>query len=115
MTMTDYVYKAILSEVNQCSLMGIEYILKSETFNGMRVIVTKDTFGQYRALLKHIESKRIVSAILFDQFKTVHFKYTLPDHRGNNYTKQLFAYTELVVKRKFRHSDNLTEAGEKSI
>ena len=113
--MTDTVYKAIIMPVNQCSQMGIEYVLKSERIGDYRVTITKDTFGQYRAILKHIKNDIIVSAILFDQFKTIAFKYTLPEYRGNGFTKQLFVYIQSIVKRKFYHSDNLTESGKASI
>lgn len=113
--MTDTVYKAIIMPVNQCSQMGVEYILKSERIGEYRVTITKDTFGQYRAILKHIESDSIVSAILFDEFKIVAFKYTLPEYRGNGFTKQLFAYIQTIVKGKFRHSDYQTEAEKASV
>lgn len=114
--MTDKVYKEILKPLNRCNLTGIESVIKSERFNNLKIIITKDNYNQTRAVLIDVSNNsRIVSAILFDQFRIVRFKYTEPDYRGNNYTKQLFAFTELTVKRKFYHSDNLTEAGEKSI
>lgn len=113
--MCDSVYKAILMPVNQCSQMGIEYVLKSERIGYYRVTLTKDTFGQYRVTLKHIEKDIVVSAILFDQFKTVAFKYTLPEYRNNGFTKQLFAYACITAKKSFRHSEHLTEAGAASI
>lgn len=113
--MCDSVYHAVVAEFNQCSLMGIEQVVKTERVGEYKVTVTKDNFGQYRATLKHMNSRIIVSGILFDKFKTVRFKYTVPTSRGNKYTRQLFAYTELVVKRKFRHSSDLTEAGRAAI
>lgn len=113
--MTDQVYSAVIAEHNQCRLMGVERVIKSEVIGEHRVTITKDNFGQYRTTLKHLNSRIIVSGILFDQFRTVRFKYTVPTLRGNNYTKQLFAYTQMIVKRKFRHSDSMTEAGLASI
>lgn len=95
--------------------MGVEQVVKSQVIGEHRVTITKDNFRQYRATLKHMNSRTVVSGILFDQFRTVRFKYTLPASRGNDYTKQLFAYTQMVVKRKFYHSENLTVAGQAAI
>lgn len=112
--MTDRVYGAVIAPFNQCSLMGVESVVKSEVVGEYRITLTKDNFGQYRATLKHMNSRIIVSGILFDQFKTVRFKYTIPTARGKQYTRQLFAYTQYVTKRKFYHSDYQTEAGKAS-
>lgn len=113
--MTDQVYSAVIAEHNQCPLMGVEQVIKSQIIGEHRVTITKDNFGQYRTTLKHMSSRTIVSGILFDQFRTVRFKYTLKGSRGNDYTKQLFAYTQMIVKRKFYHSEHLTEEGQAAI
>ena len=113
--MTDNVYKEILKPLNQCNLTGLETAIYSERFNDKRITIYKDNYGQYRITLKDITNNQTLSGILFDKTKTIRFKYTLPAFCGNGYTKQLFAYIEYKVKRKFYHSQNLTLAGEKSI
>lgn len=113
--MCDSVYQAILMPTNQCSLMGVEKVLKSESLGDYRITLTIDNFNQYRVVLKDKLSDLVVSAILFDQFKTVRFKYTVPSHRSQGFTKQLFAYTCITTKKSFRHSENLTEGGLASI
>jgi hypothetical protein len=52
---------------------------------------------------------------LFDNSRTVLFKYTAEPHRNKQLTGQLFAYTEMTVKKSFYHSDNLTTSGAASI
>lgn len=113
--MTDLVYTAILMPTNQCDLMGIEQPIHHARLGQYSVIITKDNFGQYRIAIKDIQTGIYVSAILFDQFRTIRYKYTLPEYRGQNLTKQAFAYIQMIVKRQFRHSDNLTEAGQAAI
>ena len=113
--MTNKVYTEILKPMNQCLITGMETIVSSERLGDFRITIYKDHYSQWRVTLKDINKDMIVSSILFDQFKTVKYKYTLPDYRGNNYTKQLFAFMEYKTKRKFKHSDNLTVAGKASI
>lgn len=113
--MCDSVYQAIVKPVNQCHLMGIERVIKSERMGEYRITVTQDNFKQYRAIVQCNETKTVISAILFDQFKTVRFKYTVAEHRGKQLTRQLFAYTCSVTKRKFKHSEHLTESGKAAI
>jgi len=112
--MTDAVYDALIQPFNQCGLMGIETVIKSEITGPYRITLTKDTFRQYRATVKDLLNDCIISAILFDKSKTIRFKYTVPDSRGMQLTRQLFVYTEMVTKRKFYHSYNLTIGGKAS-
>lgn len=109
--MTDYVYKEILKPFNQCNLMGLETIVKREVIKPYVITVSKDNFKQYRITLKDIETKQIVSSVLYDQFRIAKFKYTLPEYRGNQFTRQLHSYIQRIVNRKFFVSDNLTVAG----
>lgn len=113
--MCDSVYDAVIMPINQCSLTGVEKVVKSEVIGEHRVTIMKDNFNQYRVTLEHRNSRVIVSGILFDQFRIVKFKYTREGSRGNNYTRQLFAYIQSVVKRKFYHSEHLTESGAASL
>lgn len=113
--MCDSVYKAIIMPINQCHLSGIERVVKSEIIGCFRVTIMLDNFKQYRSIITDREKQVIVSGILFDQFRTIRFKHTMPEYRGQQLTKQLLAYTESVVKKKFKHSDSLTESGLASI
>lgn len=114
--MTDQVYKEIIKPLNQCSLTGIEKVIKTERFGNLKVTITKDNFNQHRAVLIDVsQNSLIVCSILFDQFNTVRFKYTIPSERSQGYSKQLFAIACSLAKRKFRHSDNLTVAGAASL
>ena len=112
--MTNAVYDAIIKPFNQCGLMGIETVIKSEIIGPYRITLTRDSFKQYRATVKDRSAGHNISAILFDKSKTIRFKYTVPDSRGMQLTRQLFVYTEMVTKRKFYHSDNLTIGGKAS-
>ena len=109
--MTNTVYAAIMQPINQCSLMGVEEVLKSERLEGYRITLSVDNFKQYRVTCKCLESNKIISAILFDNSKIVRFKFTKPAYRNKQLTRQLFAYTEYTVKRRFYHSDHITTAG----
>ena len=113
--MCDSVYLEVIKPVNRCNIVGIEKIIKSEIVGKDRVIVTEDNFKQYRVILQNRESKLVKSGIVFDKFRTVRFKYTLPEYRGYNFTKQLFAYIQIATGKRFYHSDNLTEAGKAAI
>ncbi|QDP60480.1 MAG: hypothetical protein GOVbin1096_108 [Prokaryotic dsDNA virus sp.] len=113
--MCDSVYQAITMPVNQCNLTGVEKVIKSEVLGQYRITLMLDNFKQYRVILTDRENGLVVSAILFDQFRTVRFKYTLPAYRSQKLTRQLFAYTCSVTRKTFRHSDNLTTAGAMSI
>jgi len=112
--MTNAVYDAIIQPFNQCGLMGIETVIKSEIIGPYRITLTTDSFKQHRATVKDRSTGDNISAILFDKSKTVRFKYTIPDSRGRQLTRQLFVYTEMVTKRKFYHSGNLTIGGKAS-
>lgn len=112
--MSDFFYSQVVSEINQCNLMGLEKVVKSQVIGEHRVTITKDNFNQYRVTLKHMNSRVIVSGILYDQFRIVKSKFTVQGSRGNGYTKQLHAYIQSIVKRKFYHSDNMTIAGKAS-
>jgi hypothetical protein len=113
--MTHTVYAAILQPFNQCSLMGVERVVKSEVFIQYRITVSVDNFKQYRAVVKCRITGDNIAAILFDNSRTVLFKYTVEPHRNKQLTGQLFAYTEMTVKKSFYHSDNLTASGAASI
>lgn len=114
--MTDQVYKEIIKPKNQCSLTGTEQNVTSERIGHFRVVLVRDNWGQYRIVATDVrEGGLIASAILFDQFGFVRFKYTLPVYRGHNMTRQLFALACMWAKRKFKHSSNLTEAGSASL
>ena len=50
--MTNAVYDALIQPFNQCGLMGIETVIKSETMGPYRIILTRDSFKQYELLSK---------------------------------------------------------------
>lgn len=113
--MTEQVYLEVIKPMNQCSLTGLEFMFESRAMGEYRITVYQDHYAQWRVTCKHLKSETIVSGILFDQSKTVRFKYTRPEFRGKRLTRELFAFIQFVTKRRFYHSDNLTEAGNASL
>ena len=113
--MTDSIYLEIVKPINQCSIVGHEKLLISQRTGNERITVLRDNFGQYRALLKDCKNNAIKSAIVFDQFRTVRFKYTRPEYRGNNSTAFLMSMLPFLTGLTFRHSDYLTSAGKNAI
>ena len=113
--MCDNVYSSIMQPINQCNLMGVEKVLKSESIGDYRITVTTDNFRQYRVTAKHKESNQIVSSILFDNNRIVKFKYTAIEFRNMQLTRQLFAYAQIITRKTFYHSDSLTATGKASI
>ena len=112
--MTNTVYAAIMQPINQCSLMGVEEVLKSERLEGYRITLSVDNFKQYRVTCKDLKSNSIVSSILFCNSRIIRFKFTQPTHRNKQLTRQLFGYAQMITRKTFYHSDNLTVAGKAS-
>ena len=113
--MTDSIYLEIVKPINQCSIVGHEKLLISQRTGNERITVLRDNFGQYRALLKDCKNNAIKSAIVFDQFRTVRFKYTRSEYRGDNSTAFLMSMLPFLTGLTFRHSDYLTSAGKNAI
>ena len=113
--MTDSIYLETIKPINQCSIVGHETMLLSQRNGDERITVLRDNFGQYRALLKDCKNNAIKSAIVFDQFRTVRFKYTRPEYRGNSSTAFLMTMARALTGIDFRHSDYLTTAGERAV
>lgn len=110
--MTDFVYIETLKPMNESVLTGLETLVCSDRLaNNMRVNIYKDNYNQYRITVKNVTTDDIMSGILFDNKRIIRFKYTKPAYRGNKYTKQLFAYIEYKLKKRFFQSDNMTVAG----
>jgi len=112
--MTDSVYAEILKPINTCGLTGIERVIKSERLDDYRITLLCDNFKQYRVTCKDVESNRIVSSILFCNNRIIRFKFTVPTHRNKQLTRQLFGYAQVITRKTFYHSDNLTLAGKAS-
>ena len=112
--MTDSVYAEILKPINTCGLTGIERVIKSERLGDYRITLLCDNFKQYRVTCKDVESKQIVSSILFCNSRIIRFKFTVPTHRNKQLTRQLFGYAQVITRKTFYHSDNLTLAGKAS-
>jgi len=113
--MTDSLYLETIKPINQCSIVGHEKLLVSQRNGDERITVLRDNFGQYRALLKDCKNNAIKSAIVFDQFRTVRFKYTRPEYRGNSSTAYLMSMLPFFTGLTFRHSDYLTTAGQAAV
>jgi len=112
--MSNSVYAEILKPINTCGLTGIERVIKSERLGCYRITLLCDNFKQYRITCKELESNTIVSAVLFDNARIIRFKFTVPTHRNKQLTRQLFGYAQLITRKTFYHSDNLTVSGKAS-
>ena len=112
--MSNSVYAEILKPINTCGLTGIEKVIKSERLGHYRITLLRDNFKQYRVTCQDVESKQIVSSILFCNSRIIRFKFTVPAHRNKQLTRQLFGYAQVITRKSFYHSDNLTLAGKAS-
>lgn len=107
-------YTSILKNMNQCYHTGVENPVLTEMIGEYAVVVLKDNVGNHRAILMH--NGESVSGCLFDHYGEARVRYTVPEYRGRRLSRELFAWLSWKMpKCNFRHSQNLTEAGMKSI
>lgn len=94
----------VLKPWNQCPLTSIERVVVSKRIGPLKVYIYKDSFKQYRIVLKHINKDINISAILFDQFKTETHSYTLEEYREHNYKRDLFTFIQTHASKSFKLS-----------
>ena len=113
MSIQDF-YTSILKGMNQCYHTGVEKPVLTEMIGEYAVVVYKDQIGNHRAVL--MQGSEAVCSILFDYTGECRVRYTVESHRKQRLSRQLFAWLSYKMpKCNFRHSQNLTEAGIKSI
>lgn len=107
-------YTSILKSMGQCYHTGVEKPVLTEMIGEYAVVVYKDQTGNHRAVLMH--GSEAISAVLFDYTGEARVRYTVPEKRGQRLSKELFAWLSWKMpENKFRHSQNLTVAGQRSV
>lgn len=107
-------YTSILKSMNQCYHTGVENPVLAEMIGEYAVVCYKDNVGNHRAVL--MQGSEPVCGILFDYTGECRVRYTIESHRQQRLSRQLFAWLSWKMpKENFRHSQNLTVAGERSL
>lgn len=119
--MTDTIYESLLTQTNGCSLtLGVEEHVKSiKDFDGVVVEV-------YQSLMTKIDQRRytlshggcIVSGMIVEKTDNLWYVchlYTSENFRRQGAAKLLFNLTNQDLKGKLRHSELLSEDGQKFV
>lgn len=101
-----------LNDINQCKHTGLEKPIKGclYSFDNYRLLAWCDNFKQKRLVLKC--KGEIVSVVMLDCDGIIRWRYTRPDHRGNNYTNTIKAMAGHLWGIDCIRSEYLTEAGK---
>lgn len=107
--------KKLLNPANSCPFTGVEIQLKSPI---KEVKIYRDNFNRLRFLYVHNFDTAISGLLIEKEGNSKHYtilqRYTKEDERQKGYAKQLLAFARYHLDCEIRHSQYLTEDGQKA-